>query len=134
MTCETVRAALLAGGAAESAPGLLAHLAECDDCAAFAVELSLQRAPAVTVPSTFAADVARRARQDPPPEMPHLSGAGVGIGAAGVVVGLAATWFGLSDPSTAAVPIAALLLACGEAIVLAAWTLDADVTRARWRR
>lgn len=66
--------------------------------------------------------------------MPHLSGVTVGIGAAGVLGGIAVTWFGASAPSTAVLPAAALLLACGEVIVLAAWTLHADVTRARWRR
>lgn len=134
MTCEAVRAAMLAGREAEWPSGVLAHLAGCDSCAAAAVELSLQRAPAIAIPPTFAADVARRARLDAPPETPTLSGATVGVGAAGVLAGIAAAWFGVSDPATAVVPAAALLLACGEAIVLAVWTLNADVTRARWRR
>jgi len=134
MTCEAVRAAMQADREAGWPSDALAHLAECDSCAAAAVELSLQRAPAIVIPPTFAADVARRVRLDAPPETPHLSGVTVGVGAAGVLVGIAAAWFGVSDPATAATPAAALLLACGEGIVLAVWTLNADVTRARWRR
>lgn len=134
MTCEATRTAMLAGAEGEWPSGVLAHLAGCDACAAVAVERSLQRAPAIAISPTFAADVARRARLDTSPAMPHLSGVTVGIGAAGVLGGIAVIWFGVSAPSTAVVPAAALLLACGEAIVLAAWALHADVTRARWRR
>ena len=134
MTCETVRAAMQAGYEAAWPSAVLAHLAECDDCAAFAVDLSLQRAPVPVIPRTFAADVARRARLEAPPELPHLSRVTVGIGAAGVLAAVAVAWFGVSEPSTAVIPLAALLLACGEAIVLAVWTLDTDVTRASWRR
>jgi hypothetical protein len=125
---------MLAGGEAEWPSGVLAHLAECDACADVAVERSLQRAPSIAIPPAFAADVARRARLEPPPDAPHVGGLAVGIGAAGVLSGIAAAWFGVSEPSTAVVPAAALLLASGEAIVLAAWTLHMDVTRARWRR
>ena len=134
MTCEAVRAALLAGSEAEWPAGVLTHLAACDACALVAVEQSLHRAPAIAIPPTFAADVARRARLDTPPEVPHPRGVMVGIGASGVLAGIAVAWLGLSAPATAFVPVAALLLACGEAIVLTAWTLDTDVTRASWRR
>ena len=125
---------MLARGEAEWPSDVLAHLAGCDSCAAVAVEFLLQRAPEIRIPPTFAVDVARRARQDAPPEMGHLNGVTVGIGAAGMAAGLAAAWFGVSDRPTVVLPAAALLLACGEAIVLAVWTLHADVTRARWRR
>jgi hypothetical protein len=134
MTCDAVRAAMLAGDEAEWPSGVLAHLAACDSCTDVAVERALRRAPAIAIPPAFAVDVARRARLDAPPEMPHLSAATVGIGAVSVLIGVAVAWFGLSEPSVAVVPAAALLLACGEAVVLAAWTLDTDVTRARWRR
>jgi hypothetical protein len=134
MTCETTRAAMLTSGEAEWASGVLAHLAGCDACAAVAIDLSLRRAPDIAIPPAFAADVARRARLDAPPEMPRSSGVTVGIGAAGVLVGIAVVWLGVSGPPTAVVPAAAMLLACGEAIVLGVWTLHADVTRARWRR
>jgi hypothetical protein len=134
MTCEAVRAAMLAGGETEWPPGVLAHLAGCDSCADAAVERSLQRAPAIAIPPTFAADVARRARLDAPPEASHVSGLTVGIGAAGALAGIAAAWLGVSGERAAMLPAATLLLACGETIVLAAWTLHTDVTRAQWRR
>jgi hypothetical protein len=134
MTCEAARAAMLAGGEAERRSVVVAHLAECDACADVAVERSLQRAPAIAIPRVFAADVARRARLETPPEVRRVSGAAVGIGAAGVLSGIAAAWFGVSEPSTAVVPAAALLLACSEAIVVAAWTLHTEVTLAHRRR
>ena len=134
MTCEAIRAAMLAGGSAEWPPDLVAHLAECDDCAAFAVELSLRHAPAIAIPPTFAADVARRARLDTPPEAQRISGAAAGAGAAAVLTAIALASFGTAEGTAAVVPFAALLLACGEAIVLAAWTLHGDVVRARLRR
>jgi hypothetical protein len=124
----------LADGDAEWPAGVLQHVAGCDGCAAAAVELSLRHTPAIAVPPTFAVDVARRARLETPPGRRPLSGATVGIAAAAVLVGIATAWSGVSAPSAAVVPVAALLLACGEVIVLVAWTLDTDVTRASWRR
>jgi hypothetical protein len=114
--------------------GVRAHLAGCEDCAAIAIELWLQQAPASAIPSTFAADVARRVRQEASPERARPSGIAVSIGAAGILLGIAVAWIGVSGEPTAILPVATLLLACGEAIALAAWTLDADVIRARWRR
>ena len=134
MTCETVRAAMQAGGDPGWPSGVLAHLAECDDCATVAVDRSLQRAPEPVIPPTFAVDVARRARLDAAPDLPHVNRVTVGIGAGGVLAALAVAWFGVSDPSAAVLPLAALLLVSGEAIVFAAWTLNTSVTRASWRR
>ena len=134
MTCETVRAAIQAGDESGWSSGVLAHVAACDDCATFAVERSLQRAPEPVIPQTFAVDVARRARLEAPPEVPRVNRVTMGIGAAGLAAALAADWFGVSDSSAAVLPLAALLLVSGEAIVFAAWTLNTDVTRARWRR
>jgi hypothetical protein len=132
MTCETTRAAMLVGDA-DWPSDLLAHLARCESCAMVAVELSLQQAPAIAVPPTFAADVARRARLEAPSEAQRLSGAAVGAGAAFVLIAFALAAVGTGDATAAVIPVAALLLACGEAIVLAAWTLHGDVVRARAR-
>jgi hypothetical protein len=125
---------MLAGHEAEWPPGAVAHLAGCDSCAAAAVELSLRHAPAIALPPTFAVDVARRARLDAPPEAPRISGAAVGAGAAATVLSaIALASVGRAEGTAAVIHVAALLLACGEAIVLAVWTMHADVTRARWR-
>jgi hypothetical protein len=81
--------------------------------------------------------VARRARLETPLETPHVRGVTVGVGSAGVLVGIVVAWLGLSGSSSGVVPAAVLLFSCGEAIVLAAWTLRAHVTHAthaRWRR
>ena len=88
------------------------------------------------IPPTFAIDVARRARLDTPTEPRRVSGVVAGICAAAVLAAVAFASFGTVVGMGAVEPvaIAALLVACGEAIVLAAWTLDTDVTRARWRR
>ena len=137
MTCEAVRTAMLADDEAEWPSDVLAHLAGCDGCTAVALESSLRRAPAIAIPPAFAADVARRARLEAPPETPHVRGVTVAVGAAGALVGIVVAWLGLSGSSSGVVPAAVLLLSCGEAIVLAAWTLRADVTcatHARWRR
>jgi hypothetical protein len=134
MTCDDARPAMLAGHATGWPPAIIAHLAACDGCATLVVERSLQQAPAIAIPPTFAVDVARRARFDPQPGTRHVSGATVGLGAAGVLVGIALAGLALTGPPTAVLPVAALLLACGEALVLTAWALDTDVTRARWRR
>src|SRR4051812_30451272 len=104
MTCEAVRTAVLADGDAEWPSGVLAHLAGCDGCTAVAVERSLQRAPAVAMPPTFAVDVARRARLEAWPETPHVRGVTVGVGAAGVLVGMVVAWLGLSGSSYTVVP------------------------------
>jgi hypothetical protein len=134
MECEAVRTAMLAGGEAEWPSGVLAHLAGCDGCTAVALESSLRRVPAIAIPPAFAADVARRARLDASPETPHVRGVTAGVGAAGVLIGIVVAWLGLSGSSSGVVPATVLLLSCAEAIVLAAWTLRADVTHARWRR
>jgi hypothetical protein len=134
MRCEAVRTAMLADDEAEWLPDVLAHLAGCDGCTAVALESSLRRAPAIAIPPAFAADVARRARLEAPPETPHVRGVTVGVGAAGVLVGIVVAWLTVSGSSSGVVPGAVLLLSCGEAILLAAWTLRADVTHARWRR
>jgi hypothetical protein len=128
------RSALQAGAEAAWPPGIVAHLAGCDDCAAAAVELSLRHAPAIRVPPTFAVDVARRVRLDTAPERQRISGALVGAGAAAVLTALALASFGTAGATPAAVPVAVLLLTAGEAIVLAAWTLHGDIVRTRVRR
>jgi hypothetical protein len=133
MTCEATRSVMLAGDV-DWPSDVQAHLAGCESCAAVAVELSLQQAPAISVPPTFAADVARRARLEAPSEAQRLSGATVGAGAAFVLIALAFAAVGTVDVTATVIPVAALLLACGEAIVLAAWTLHGDVVRARARR
>jgi hypothetical protein len=122
------------GGDVEWPSGVPVHLARCDDCAAVAVELSLRHAPVVAVPPTFAADVARRARLEAPPAARRISGVAVGAGTAALVIAIAVASFGTVEPTASVLPAAALLLACGEAIVLAAWTLHGDVVRARPRR
>jgi hypothetical protein len=134
MTCDTTRLAMQTGPDAAWPSGVAVHLAGCDDCAVAAVELSLRHAPAITVPPTFAVDVARRARLDTPPERPRISGAVVGAGAAAVLTAIALASFGTGGGTPALVPVAVLLLAAGEAIVLAAWTLHGDILRARVRR
>jgi hypothetical protein len=133
MTCEATRAVMLAGDGAWPSD-VQAHLAGCESCAVLAVELSLRQAPAIAVPPTFAADVARRARLEAPSEAQRLSGAAVGAGAAFVLIAFALAGVGTAGGTATVIPVAALLLACGEAIVLAAWTLHGDVVRARARR
>jgi hypothetical protein len=126
---------MLAGREAEWPSGLVAHLAGCESCAAAAVEQSLRHAPAITVPPTFGADVARRARLETPPEAMRISGAVVGAGAAAaILIATALASFGMAEGTGSVIPVAALLLACGEAIVLAVWTVEGDVVRAHMRR
>ncbi len=136
MTCDMTRAAMQAGPEAAWPSTVVAHLTGCDDCTAIAVALSLERGPVIAIPPTFAIDVARRARLDTPTEPRRVSGVVAGICAAAVLAAVAFASFGTVVGMGAVEPvaIAALLVACGEAIVLAAWTLDTDVTRARWRR
>jgi hypothetical protein len=133
MTCDAIRDVLLAASDATWPSGVLAHLAECETCAALAVEITLQRAPAVSVPATFAADVARRARLEasPPPGNPRGLMAGVCV--ATVVMAAATAWLGTVGAPDAATPAAVLLLSGGEAIVLAVWASQSDVLRARPR-
>jgi len=134
MTCETARAAIVAAGEAAWPAGAQAHLAGCDDCAAFVVDWTLGQAPSVAIPATFAADVARRARLEASPAG-RSSAQTIGFAAAAVLLaGAGVAWSVAPSGPFAVLPAAALLLACGEAIVLAAWTLDPDVTGARWRR
>jgi hypothetical protein len=134
MTCETARAALLAAGQVEWRAAAQAHLGGCENCAIFLVEWTLQQAPPVEIPATFAIDVARRARLEARPAS-RSSALIVGLTAAIVLLaGAGVAWFVAPIGPSAALPAAALLLACGEAIVLAAWSLDTDLTRTRWRR
>jgi hypothetical protein len=85
-----------------------------------AIDRELRRAPAVSIPPTFAADVARRARLEAPPAVP-MRGPQAGLVAAAALIALIAGWMAASDGLAAAVPVAALVLAGGEAIVLALW-------------
>ena len=134
MTCETARAAILAAGEDVWPAAVQAHLAGCEDCAAFVVERTLRQAPPVTIPVTFAADVARRARLEPRPAS-RSRALTIGLAAAAVLpAGAGVAWSVAPSEPSAGLPAAALLLACGEAIVLAAWTLDTNVTPTRWRR
>ena len=134
MTCDTIRAAILAARDGAWPAAAQAHLAGCDDCAAFVVEWTLRQVPSVAVPPTFAIHVARRARLEGRPAA-RSSALTIGLAAAAILlVGAAVAWAVAPAGPSALLPAAALLLACGEAIVLAAWTLDMDVTRARWRR
>ncbi len=135
MTCDAIRAALLADSDATWPPGMLAHLAECEACAALAVEITLQRAPAVTVPATFAADVARRARLDASPAAgASPRGLMAGVCAAVAAMAAATAWLGSIGGPDAVAPAAALLLSGGEAIVLVLWAFQSDVLRARPHR
>ena len=85
-----------------------------------AIDVELRRAPAVSIPPGFAADVARRARLEAPPvRLPYGPRAGL-VAAAGLFA-LIAAWMAASNELAASVPIAALVLAGGEAIVLALW-------------
>ena len=103
--------------------GVLAHLAGCDGCTAVALESSLRRAPAIAIPPAFAADVARRARLETPLKRLTCAASRWMSVSAGVLVGIVVAWLGLSGSSSGVVSAAVLLFSCGEAIVLAAWTL-----------
>jgi hypothetical protein len=94
-----------------------------------AIDEALAQAPDVSVPPTFAVDVARRVRLDTPPAQGRVSGPTVGLAAATVLIALMAAWQATSDDPLAVVPLALLVLACGEAIVLAAWSLPGDRSR-----
>jgi hypothetical protein len=134
MTCETARAAFIAAGEIAWPASAHAHLTGCENCAAFVIVWTLRQAPPVAVPATFAADVARRVRLEARPAG-RSSALTIGLAAAAVLlVGASLAWAVAPGGPSALLPAAALLLACGEAIVLAAWTLDTDVTRARPRR
>jgi hypothetical protein len=132
MTCDAVRAAMAAGDRAGWPAGLLAHVTECEGCAALAVEWTLQQAPPVAVPASFAVDVARRARLAAPPPVPRTRGVTAGLAAASVSM-LAVAWVGAGDPP-ALLPAAVLLLAAGEAVALAVWSLSDDGLGLRARR
>jgi hypothetical protein len=85
-----------------------------------AIERELGRAPAVSIPPTFAADVARRARLEARP-VPRMRGPRAGLIAAVGLTAIIAAWMTAFDGLAQAVPIAALVLAGGEAILLALW-------------
>jgi hypothetical protein len=85
-----------------------------------AIERELRRPPAVSIPPTFAADVARRARLEARPG-PAMRRPQAGLVVAAGLTALIAAWMAASDGAAAAVPIAALVLTGGEAIVLALW-------------
>jgi hypothetical protein len=124
MTCEIARARIVAAGDAAWPSGAQAHLAGCEDCAAFVVEWTLGQAPPVAIPATFAVDVARRARLEAEPASRRSRALTVGLVAAAVLLAAAVlAWSIAPDGSSAALPAAIFLLACGEAIVLAAWSL-----------
>jgi hypothetical protein len=127
MTCEIARARIVAAGDAAWPSAAQAHLAGCEDCAAFVVEWTLGQAPPVAIPATFAIDVARRARLEAEPASRRSRALTVGLVAAAVLlVAAVLAWSVAPDGSSAALPAAALLLACGEAIVLAAWALPSE--------
>jgi hypothetical protein len=129
MTCETVRAAIASAGDAWPAAAH-AHLAGCEACAMFAVEWRLQQAPPVSVPAGFAVDVTRRARLEADPASRRSYGLAIGLAAAfALLVAAAAASRLTADGALAPLAMAFLLLACGEAIVLAAWSVGADVQR-----
>jgi hypothetical protein len=129
MTCDAIRAALAAGREATWLPGVRAHLAGCEACAGLVVEWSLRQAPEGDVPATFAVDVARLARVAASSGARPRRGPKAGLVAALIAIGLAAAWQAASDDPLAVGPVAALLFACGEAILLAAWFLTADPFR-----
>jgi hypothetical protein len=131
MTCETARAAITAAGDTAWPAGAQAHLAGCEDCAAFVVEWTLRQPSPVAIPATFAVDVARRARLEAKPARSRSSAPTIGLVAAVVLLaGVGIAWSAAPDESSAVLPAAAFLLACGEAIVLAAWALPSDAVRA----
>jgi hypothetical protein len=120
MTCDAVRSAMTATAAGEWTSEMRAHVAGCEACASEAVERALPCPPAVDVPPTFAADVARRARLAAPVVTRRAVAPLVGLAAAAVVIVLCAAWMAISDDPATSAPIAAMLLAGGEAIVFAA--------------
>jgi hypothetical protein len=123
MTCDTTRAAILAARDDAWPAAAQAHLAGCDDCAAFVVEWTLRQVPPVVVPPTFAVDVARTARLEPLPASTQSIAPAIGLATAGCLLVGALAWFLATEGP---LPAAALLLASGEAIVLAAWSLAPD--------
>jgi hypothetical protein len=131
MTCERVRAAIVSADEADAGSAAVrAHLAACEACAMFAVEWSLRQAPPVGVPASFAADVARRARVEAGAASRRSSGPAIGLAAAfALLVAAAIASRTTSDGALGLLPMALLLLACGEAIVFAAWSVGADVQR-----
>ena len=124
MTCQRTRAAIADAADGALAADALAHVAGCDDCAAFVVEWTLRQPPHVAIPPTFAIDVARRARLEPDATRSRSNGLTFGVAAAALFLAAAGIAWHLSpDGPSALLPAALFLLACGEAIVLAAWSL-----------
>jgi hypothetical protein len=111
---------MTATAAGEWTSDMREHLAGCEACASRAVEWALRCPPAVHVPPMFAADVARRVRLAAPVVTRRAVAPLAGLVAAGVAIVLCAAWMALSDDPVTVAPIAAILLAGGEAIVFAA--------------
>lgn len=123
MTCQTTRAAITDAVDRTLPADALAHMAGCGDCAAFAVEWTLRQAPPVAIPATFAADVARRARLEPAAAPARSNGLTIGVAAAALFLAAAGIAWRMSPGGPSALlPASLFLLACGEAIVLAAWS------------
>jgi hypothetical protein len=123
MTCQTTRAAIAAAAAGALPAEALAHVAGCDDCAASFVEWTLRQAPPVAIPPTLAVDVARCARLEPDATRSRSNGLTFGVAAAALFLAAAGIAWRLSPGGPSALlPEALFLLACGEAIVLAAWS------------
>jgi hypothetical protein len=127
MTCETVRAVIASGDAWPAAAH--AHLAGCEACALFAVEWTLQQAPPFDVPATFAADVVRRARLGSGAASGRSAAAAIGFATAALLL-VAAVFASVvaTNGALAALPAGLFLLASGEAIVLAAWSVRPGAT------
>lgn len=133
MSCEPIRAALRAAGDGPWPPEVTAHLATCGACVDAAIDQALKQRPPSTVPSSFAADVARAARLATP--APHRRSRALIAGMAAAPLAVAASWVWLSATNIehAAVPVAAFVLACAVGLAATASTLNADVVRPRSR-
>ena len=128
MTCESVRAAIVSAGAPWPAAAH-AHLAGCETCAVFAVEWTLAHAPPADVPASFAVDVVRRARLESGAAGRRSAASAIGFSTAALLLAAAVLASGVAtNGALAALPAALFLLACGEAIVLAAWSVRPSAT------
>jgi hypothetical protein len=125
MICDAVWSAMTATAAGEWTSEMRVHLAGCEACASKAVEWALQCPPVVHVPPMFAADVARRARLAEPAAARRVVAPTAGAAAAGLLIASCAVWMAVAGTVTV-LPVAAMLLAGGEAIVFAAWALSGD--------
>ena len=96
MSCEPFRAAIQAASQGDWPPGVAAHLATCDACMDVAIERALRQRPASVPPPAFAADVARRARVEPPPRPERLRGLAAGMLAGVASAAAPAVWLAAS--------------------------------------